>query len=96
MTVTLDLAPEMEAYLRERAARKGQAAEDAAQTLIVEAMERDAAGRRGVLLAEYGITSTQVSELRTKFASFAEEWERPEMDGYDDYDAAKAKLEAKA
>ena len=95
MTITLNLAPDMEAYLRERAARKGQAAEDAAQTLIAEAMERDAGGRRGVLLADHGITSAQASELRIKFASFAEEWERPEMDVYDDYDAARAKLEAK-
>ncbi len=96
MTITLNLAPDVEAYLREKAAREGQAAEDAAQTLIAEAMERDAVGRRSVLLADHGITSTQASELRARFASFAEEWERPEMDVYDDYDAAKAELEAKA
>jgi len=28
-------------------------------------------------------------------ASFAEDWDSPEMDVYDDYDAAKARLEAR-
>ena len=42
MTIMLNLAPDMEAYLRERAARKGQNAEVAAQALIAEAMEWEA------------------------------------------------------
>lgn len=96
MTITLNLAPDMEAYLWERAARKGQAAEEAAQALIAEAMERDTASGGGVSLAEHGISPAQAAELRARFATFAEEWERPEMDVYDDYDAAKARLEAKA
>jgi len=96
MTITLNLAPDMEAYLREWAARKGQAAEDVAQALIAEAMERDTANGGGVSLAEHGISPAQAAELRARFATFAEEWERPEMDVYDDYDAAKARLEAKA
>lgn len=29
-------------------------------------------------------------DLRARLASFAEEWDSPEMDVYDDYDAAKA------
>ena len=96
MTITLNLAPDMEAYLREQAARTGQAAEDAAQTLIAEAMARDTAGGGGVSLAEHGISPAQAAELRARFATFAEEWERPVMDVYDDYDAAKASLECAA
>lgn len=96
MTITLDLAPEVEAYLRERAARHGQQAEAVAQALIAEAMARDAVSGQGSLLAEYSISPAQAAELRSRFATFAEEWERPEMDVYDDYDAARARLEAKA
>ena len=95
MTITLNLAPDVEAYLRERAATKGQAAAEAAQALIAEAMERDAVSGCGVSLAEHGISPAQAAELRARLATFAEEWERPEMDVYDDYDAAKARLEAK-
>ena len=95
MTITLNLAPDMEAYLRERAMRKGQEAEDVAQALIAEAMERDASSQHGISLAEHGIGPAQAAELRARFATFAEEWERPEMDMYDDYDAANARLEAK-
>ena len=96
MTITLNLAPDMEAYLRERAARDGQNAEATAQALIAEAMARDGGSRNGVLLAEYGIGPVQAAELRARFATFADEWDRPEMDVYDDYDAAKARIEAKA
>lgn len=96
MTLTLNLAPEMEAYLRERAATKGQEAEDVAQALIVEATNRDVAKRRGVSLAEHDIDPAQAAELRAHLATFASEWERPEMDVYDDYDAAKACLGVKA
>ena len=38
-----------------------------------------------------GINEAQTAELRSRLASFAEEWDSPEMDVYDDYDAAKAK-----
>ncbi len=95
MTMTLNLAPEMEAYLREKAARHGQQTEAVAQALIAEAMERDTASGGGVSLAEHGISPAQAAELRARLATFAEEWERPEMDLYDDYNAAKARLAAK-
>jgi hypothetical protein len=36
------------------------------------------------------ITDEQARTLRERLASFAEEWESPEMDAYDDYDAAKS------
>jgi hypothetical protein len=38
-----------------------------------------------------GISEEQARELRERLASFAEEWESPEMDPYDDYDAARSK-----
>ncbi|MGI4790626.1 MAG: hypothetical protein ACRYFS_17465 [Janthinobacterium lividum] len=96
MTITLDLAPDVEAYLRERAARKGQEAEAIVQALLAEAMERDTSGGPLIYLADHGISPVQAAELRASLSTFAAEWERPEMDVYDDYDAAKARLEAKA
>ena len=43
-------------------------------------------------LASQGIDKTQAAILRTSLATFAEDWNNPEMSIYDDYDAAKAKL----
>jgi hypothetical protein len=43
-------------------------------------------------LPERGIDEAQAAELRTQLGAFAEEWNSPEMDLYDNYDAAKAKL----
>jgi hypothetical protein len=43
-------------------------------------------------LASQGIDKAQAEILRTSLASFAEDWNSPEMSIYDDYDAAKAKL----
>ena len=39
-----------------------------------------------------GIDEAQAAELRAHLAAFAEDWNSPEMDVYDDYDAARAKL----
>jgi hypothetical protein len=39
-----------------------------------------------------GINETQAAELWAQLGTFAEEWDRPEMALYDNYDAAKAKL----
>jgi len=39
-----------------------------------------------------GITKKQAAELRARLATFAEDWDSPEMSIYDNYDAAKAKL----
>ncbi len=36
-----------------------------------------------------GIVPEQAADLRARLATFAEEWESPEMELYDDYDAAK-------
>ena len=39
-----------------------------------------------------GIDQQQAAELRARLATFAEDWNSPAMDAYDDYDAAKSKL----
>ena len=39
-----------------------------------------------------GIDEAQAADLRARLRTFAEDWENPDMDIYDDYDAAKAKL----
>ncbi len=39
-----------------------------------------------------GITEKQAAELRARLATFAEDWDSPEMSIYDNYDAAKVKL----
>ncbi|MCA6595795.1 MAG: hypothetical protein ACK5UZ_00495 [Pseudanabaena sp.] len=43
-------------------------------------------------LASQGIDKAQAELLRASLATFAEDWNSPEMSIYDDYDAAKAKL----
>lgn len=41
-------------------------------------------------LQRRGIDEAQAAELRARLAAFAEDWDSPEMDIYDDYDAANA------
>lgn len=36
-----------------------------------------------VQLAERGISEEQAADLRARLKSFAEDWDRPEMDAYD-------------
>jgi len=43
-------------------------------------------------LRSRGITEEQTAYLRESLKPFAAEWERKEMDVYDDYDANKSKL----
>ena len=43
-------------------------------------------------LARRGFDQPRVAELRNRLTAFAEEWNSPEMQAYDDYDAAKSKL----
>jgi hypothetical protein len=43
-------------------------------------------------LRERGINAFEAAELRSRLATFAEDWDSPEMSIYDDYDAAKSKL----
>ena len=47
---------------------------------------------RSIDLRARGIDEAQAAELRARLATFAEDWDSPEMDIYDDYDAAKANL----
>lgn len=42
-----------------------------------------------------GIDEDAAAELRAQLSTFAEDWDSPEMDVYDDYDAAKARLDAR-
>ena len=46
-------------------------------------------------LQKHGITKVQASDMRARLASFAEDWNRPEMSVYDNYDEAKAKLQTR-
>ena len=57
--------------------------------VIVTFVEAD-----GVDLRARGISEAEASELRDRLTSFAEDWNSPEMEIYDNYDAAKAKLSA--
>lgn len=43
-----------------------------------------------------GISEEQAAALRAGLSTFAGDWERPEMDAYDDYDRHKAALDAKS
>jgi hypothetical protein len=42
-----------------------------------------------------GMTPDKASELRARLATFGEEWDSPEMDVYDDYDAVLAERSAR-
>jgi len=46
----------------------------------------------GCDLLERGINQVQAADLRARLNRFAEDWESPEMDIYNNYDAAKANL----
>ena len=46
-------------------------------------------------LRAWGIDEAQARELRARLATFAEEWESPEMSIYDNYDAAQASLQTR-
>ncbi|HZP80139.1 MAG TPA: hypothetical protein VFB21_00755 [Chthonomonadaceae bacterium] len=41
-------------------------------------------------LRAQGIDEEQAAELRARLVAFAEDWNAPEMDIYDNYDAAKS------
>jgi hypothetical protein len=46
-------------------------------------------------LRERGISERRAAELRARLTAFAEEWDSPDMDVYDDYDAARARMQAR-
>lgn len=43
-------------------------------------------------LSARDIDEAQAADLRARLTTFAEEWDSPEMDIYDNYDAAKTNL----
>ena len=43
-------------------------------------------------LQEHGIDVAQAADIRARLAFFAEDWENPEMNVYDNYDVVKTKL----
>lgn len=43
-------------------------------------------------LASRGLDETEAAELRARLATFAPDWDSPEMSAYDNYDSAYAKL----
>jgi hypothetical protein len=45
-----------------------------------------------VNLRVHGIDAAQAAELRASLASFAGDWDSPEMAAYDHYDAVKSKV----
>lgn len=46
-------------------------------------------------LRERGIDEAQAANLRARLATFAEDWESPEMSVYDNYDEEKSKLQTR-
>jgi len=49
---------------------------------------------RAVDLRERGITKEQAAEARARFATFAEDWDSPEMSIYDDYWSERKRRQA--
>lgn len=52
-------------------------------------------GADAIDLASQGIDKEQAEILRENLATFAEDWDSPEMSIYNDYDAAKANRQTK-
>jgi len=45
-------------------------------------------------LRAHGIDEAHAAELRARLSTFATDWDGAEMDVYDDYDTARARLQA--
>ena len=58
--------------------------------VIVTFIQSGAAASLDIDLRAHGISREQAAELRARLMPFAEDWEQPEMDIYDNYDAAKS------
>jgi hypothetical protein len=50
---------------------------------------------KAVDLASERVTREDAEAIRSRLASFAEEWSSPEMSAYDNYDANRKQLEAR-
>ena len=56
----------------------------AKEEFVLEAIEEKIIREKGkVKLAERGISESEAVTQRAAFATFAEDWENPEMDAYD-------------
>ena len=97
--MTLALSPETEARLQKIVERDGVDPNATLEMLLnnwLEWKESDPGEytKEGwVDLRSRGIDAEQAAEIRAKFATFAEDWDDPEMDIYDNYEAAKAVLQ---
>ena len=49
-------------------------------------------GSNFIDLPTRGIDRKRAADIRARLAAFVEDWDSPEMDVYDDYDNAKARL----
>jgi hypothetical protein len=56
--------------------------------VIVTFVESNSIGLRA-----RGIDESQAADLRSRLKTFAEDWDSPEMDVYDNYDAARSDLQ---
>lgn len=72
MTITLDLEPGVEAYLREKAIREGQAAETVAQALLAWAMAWEAQDQTEALEGiQRGFEASDAGRVRSAAEVFA-------------------------
>ncbi len=67
-------------------------AHDSIRAVIAYLKENQLFDPEHVDLRAQGISEAQAAELRARLATFAEDWESPAMEMYDDYDAAKPHL----
>ncbi len=51
---------------------------------LVSLQERPVEGKNPLLIADLGWTQEQAADTRARLASFAEDWDAPAMEGYDD------------
>ena len=66
----------------------------AGETIEVIILAQPTATRpSSIPLEARGIDEAQAADLRARLSTFADEWESPEMDIYDDYEAAHARLQ---
>ncbi len=58
--------------------------------VIVTFVDPDRSTPSGIDLRALGIDRAEAARMRAAVAAFAEDWDDPEMDIYDDYDNARA------
>jgi hypothetical protein len=88
MTITLD--PQVELRLLEKAHRDGQDPNALVNDALLSFLTTGEDEASSTDLRAHGISHEQAAELRARLMPFAEDWEQPEMDVYDNYDAAKS------